>query len=220
MRSAGARKPLMALGGRPVLEHALAPFAASAWIREIVLVGHPDDRSALEDLVSGSPHGSKVTQIVDGGAERSISVRRGCAAVDPRAALISVHDAARPLLALELLERALACAALTGAALVALPARDTIKRSRSGSSADETLERAELWQAQTPQTFRADTFRELLARAAEEGWIPTDDSALWERYVGPVALIEGDPRNFKVTTPADLELAEAWLALRGKEEPA
>jgi 2-C-methyl-D-erythritol 4-phosphate cytidylyltransferase len=99
---------------------------------------------------------------------------------------------------------------------VALPVRDTIKRSPDGEHADETIDRADLWSAQTPQVFRAVRLRELTARAQAEGYVPTDDAALWERWVGPVPLVQGEPTNLKITTADDLAIAEAILARRAK----
>ena len=131
--------------------------------------------------------------------------------------VICVHDAARPLIRTATIERAIAVAARQGAALVAVPLRDTVKRSASGHSADETLERSHLWAAQTPQCFRTELLRDLLRRAEQDGFRPTDDSALHERYVGPVPIVEGDAANLKLTTPTDLAIAEAILAERMKE---
>ena len=106
-------------------------------------------------------------------------------------------------------------AAESGAALVALGMRDTVKRSTDGKHACETLDRSLLWSAQTPQVFERTRFLELLRIAEQERWTPTDDSALWERLVGPVTLVAGSATNWKITTPEDLLLAEALLRSRG-----
>jgi 2-C-methyl-D-erythritol 4-phosphate cytidylyltransferase len=98
--------------------------------------------------------------------------------------------------------------------------RDTVKESADGRRVVRTLDRARLWAAQTPQAFELARFRELCARAAAEGLVPTDDAALWERYVGPVPIVEGEPSNFKITTLEDLELARALFARRTAETPA
>ena len=122
-----------------------------------------------------------------------------------------MHDAARCLVRADAVSRVIAVARREGAAILAAPARDTIKRV-SGTRIIETPSRSECWAAQTPQVFEAERFREILTLAQEEGYRPTDDAALWERYVGPVTLVPGDPSNFKVTHPSDLVLAEALLS--------
>ena len=95
-----------------------------------------------------------------------------------------------------------------------MPVHDTIERSLDGSHASETLDRSQLWAAQTPQAFRLAKFREVLARAERDGYGATDDAALYERYVGAVTLVRGEETNLKITTPEDLLVAEAILARR------
>jgi 2-C-methyl-D-erythritol 4-phosphate cytidylyltransferase len=124
-----------------------------------------------------------------------------------------IHDAARPFIAVEIIDRSIAVAAEVGGALVALPARDTIKRVDQNGSVRETVPRENLWLAQTPQTFRVPLIREAHARALTEGVRATDDAALVERLGGQVKIVPGDPLNFKITTPDDLRLAEAIVPL-------
>jgi 2-C-methyl-D-erythritol 4-phosphate cytidylyltransferase len=194
-----------------------------------VVVGCEEDLDRLRRLASSSPSMKKVRAVVAGGEMRSDSVSAGVAAARREVALIAIHDVARPLVEPELVERAIAVAATRGAALVALPVTDTIKTSSDGKSAESTLDRSVLWRAQTPQVFRAELFRSLLERARVEGYRPTDDAALHETYVGPVAIVEGDARNLKITQPEDLLLATAILrdraasrasATRGRKDPA
>lgn len=229
MGSAGSvRKPLLELAGSSLLELACATFDACPSVTAVVIVAHPDDRDTIAGRVADRRAGrveahtafAKVRAVVPGGAERTDSVRCGASVTVPeRVNLISVHDAARPLVTPQAIERVHARAQETGAALLALPVRDTLKHSTDGEQADRTVERKELWAAQTPQVFEARRFRELLARAGEDGFRPTDDAALWERYVGPVALVPGEATNFKITLPADLEIARAVLAARqGQQE--
>jgi 2-C-methyl-D-erythritol 4-phosphate cytidylyltransferase len=130
---------------------------------------------------------------------------------------VLVHDAARPLIQVEVIELAARTAHEQGAALVAVPVSDTLKTSASGTHAERTLDRSVLWAAQTPQAFRRAVLVELLARAAADEFEPTDDCALHERYLGPVPIVAGDPSNLKITTPSDLMIAEALLASRAKE---
>lgn len=211
---AGERKPLVRLAGRTLLEHACAALGASRRVARIVLVVHPEDRALVEALVAASPCCARVGAVVPGGAERTDSVRHGVEALDPSLELVAVHDAARPLVTSELVDRVLDAAARDGAALAAVPVADTIKESRDGRRAERTLARERLWAAQTPQAFRRARFAALLAEARAGAWTATDDAALWERAVGPVTIVRGEACNQKVTDPTDLALAEALLARR------
>jgi 2-C-methyl-D-erythritol 4-phosphate cytidylyltransferase len=210
----GARKPLVEVGGRTLLEHAAAPFAESERVAELVLVVHPEDRARVEALAARSAELAKVRAVVPGGRERCDSVRQGVRATGAGLALVAVHDAARPLVSRALVEAVCAAAAAGGAALAALALRDTVKESSDGRHAERTLDRTRLWAAQTPQVFDRARFLELLERAEREGAQPTDDAALWERAIGPVALVPGEATNLKVTTAEDLELARGLLAQR------
>ncbi len=216
----GARKPLLRLAGRSLLEHACAAFDASPSIGAIVIVAHPDDVEAIERLAAESSALRKVARVVAGGAQRTDSVRLGVAQVAPHFELVLVHDAARPLVAPATIERAVEVAAREGAALTAVAVSDTLKHSSDGQRASSTLDRSTVWAAQTPQAFRTALLRELLERAQREGFTPTDDAALYERYVGAIALVQGERSNLKVTVPEDLAVAEAILALREQKSSA
>lgn len=211
---AGPRKPLADLEGAPVLERCCAAFDAAPSIAEIVLVVQRDDIERVERWCAERSAFAKVRAVVEGGATRSESVRKGLRWCAFGPALIAVHDAARPLVEPAAIERCLAAAATSGGALLALPARDTLKRSADGQRSAGTLERDGIWCAQTPQAFEARGLRELAKRAAAEGFEPTDEAALWERYRGPVELVEGATTNFKITRPEDLELARALVRWR------
>jgi 2-C-methyl-D-erythritol 4-phosphate cytidylyltransferase len=156
----------------------------------------------------------KVRAVVPGGEQRTDSVRCGVSAASPSSTIVAIHDVARPLVEPAAIERAIAAAARTGAALLAVPATDTIKISADGERAETTLDRGALWCAQTPQVFALAKFVELLARAAQDDFRPTDDAALYEKYAGGVALVRGDPHNIKLTTPDDLVIAAAILRAR------
>lgn len=215
----GERKPLVALAGRTLLEHACAAFAACERVAELVLVVHPEDRVAVERLVATRPDLRRVRALVEGGAERSDSVRLGVRAVDPALALVAVHDAARPLVTTALVDAVYAAAASDGAALAAVAVRDTLKESSDGRRVERTLDRSRLWAAQTPQSFDRARFLAVLERAHAEGLRATDDAALWERAIGPVTIVPGEATNLKLTGPEDLELARGLLALRAHPCP-
>ncbi len=205
------RKPLLELEGRSVLERSAEVFARSPAIDALVIVAHAEDLERVRRLGAEGAAQGKPWIVVAGGAERSDSVRAGVLAAGEGIELVAIHDAARPLVSAALVARAVATAAEHGAALVAVRASDSIHRAPDGRAALEALDRAALWCAQTPQVFRRARFLELLERAQAAGWSPTDDAALWERYVGPVPLVEGERTNLKLTTPEDLVVAAALL---------
>lgn len=222
MGTSGAqpRKPFLVLEGLTLVEHACAAFDRCDAVREIVLVGHPEDRQRLERMAQNCATMRKVRRVVDGGELRTDSVRAGLAAIAPNARLVAIHDVARALIEARTIEAAIATASRSGAALVAIPVTDTIKTSSDGAHAESTLDRSVLWAAQTPQVFRVELVTRLLEQARAENFRPTDDAALHERYVGPVPLVPGSPHNLKVTTPEDLILAAAILRSRSTSRMA
>jgi 2-C-methyl-D-erythritol 4-phosphate cytidylyltransferase len=212
------RKPFLRLGDRTVIEHACAAFDRAAAVREIVVVGRAEDLERLRALAARSPSMRKARAFVAGGELRTDSVRAGLAAASADVDLVAVHDAARPLVTTGVVERALALAAREGAALVAVPVVDTVKTSADGRRADATLDRSVLWAAQTPQVFRRALLADLLERAAREGFRPTDEAALHERYAGPIPISRGESANGKLTTPEDLAVFTAVLLSRSKAD--
>jgi 2-C-methyl-D-erythritol 4-phosphate cytidylyltransferase len=196
-RRFGQRKQFALLGGRPVATWAVAACRASSDGVVLVVPAGAGD---------GADHGADV--VVEGEATRAGSVRRGLAAVPTDAAVIVVHDAARPL-ATEALCRAVVAAVEGGAdaAIPAVPVRDTIKVVDGDQTVTATLERSTLVAVQTPQAFAAD----LLRRAHADGAEATDDAALAERLGATVRVVPGEERNVKITTPDDLRAAEHTL---------
>lgn len=214
------RKPFLMLAGKTVLEHVCAAFALAEHVTEIVIVAHPDDVQRVQRMCADSPALDLVRVVVPGGAERADSVRAGVRWTAFSSDVILIHDAARPLIEPDCIERAIEVAAREGAALVAAPVTDTIKLCSRDQKALETLDRSRLWSAQTPQAFQARSLRELLARAEKEGFRPTDDAAIYEAYVGPVPIVRGSPHNLKLTTGTDLLFAEAVLRSRRNGHPS
>ena len=210
-------KPFLPVAGVPLLIHTLRSLARSALITRMIVVVAPEREAFCRDLLdSYGPFGMPL-RLVRGGPERQDSVRLGLAALDPDCEIVVIHDAARPLITAEIIDRSVTAAAETGGALVAVPARDTLKRVGRDGVVVETVSRQELWLAQTPQTFQVPLIREAHARALTEGVLATDDAALVERMGGKVQVVLGDARNFKITTPEDLRLAEVLLQ-QGLEE--
>ena len=202
------RKPYRSLGGRPLLIRTLEAFRGLPFVREVVLVLHPDDLEGVKRRWRGALGALKVSSIVPGGSSRTESVCLGVLATTPASGLVLVHDAARPLVTPEEVRSVARAASRRGAAILALPCADTVKRVAKDGSILKTLDRNELWLAQTPQAFR----RPLLV-AACRAWLegqraqsPTDDAGLLEG-VRKVFVVRGSGRNFKISTGEDLERA-------------
>jgi 2-C-methyl-D-erythritol 4-phosphate cytidylyltransferase/2-C-methyl-D-erythritol 2,4-cyclodiphosphate synthase len=205
----GGDKLSRPLRGRPVLHWTLTAFEACPAIDTITLVVSEENREAAAALVAdaGFP---RVAAVVVGGAERQESVFRGLRAAPP-AALVAVHDGARPLISPTLIARCVEAAAEHGAAAPALPVVDTLKRTDPEGRMRETVDRRPLRAIQTPQVFQWPLLWEAHETAARDGFAGTDDASLVERLGHPVFAVPGDPRNLKITTPEDLALAEALL---------
>jgi 2-C-methyl-D-erythritol 4-phosphate cytidylyltransferase len=206
-------KAFVPLAGRPLLAYALEAMAASPEIDLVVPVVPADARERFAEVETAPGAAQKIGAPVVGGAERQDSVAAGLAALPADIGLVAVHDAARPLVRAEDVTRVVAEARRCGAALLAVPVGDTIKRVRDGRVV-ETPPRAECWAAQTPQVFRVELLREALAKAAAEGRIGTDCAQLVEALGVAVAVVEGDPGNVKVTRAEDLVRVERTLEER------
>jgi 2-C-methyl-D-erythritol 4-phosphate cytidylyltransferase / 2-C-methyl-D-erythritol 2,4-cyclodiphosphate synthase len=206
----GVPKSLVQLGGRPLVQHALATLQAVVEI-EVVAVAVPSEVVALVEALVRDAGLTKVAAVVSGGADRQASVAAGLKALPPGPDLVLVHDAARPFLSRRLASEVLAAAARDGSATAALPVSETVKRAEDGW-VRETLDRASLHRIQTPQAFRRTLLERAHEVASQEGFRGTDDAVLVERLGNPVRLVVGDPTNIKVTVPEDLILAEALLA--------
>jgi 2-C-methyl-D-erythritol 4-phosphate cytidylyltransferase len=205
-------KPFLPLAGTPLIIHTLRAVAHSPLVRKIILVIAPEREALGQEVLRAHGPFSVPIALVHGGTERQDSVRCGLAALDSDSEIVAIHDAARPFLEPDMLAASIQAAAEYGGALVAIPARDTIKRVADDGIVVETVPRQKLWLAQTPQTFRVALIREVHARAVAEGVSATDDAALLERSGKTVKIVIGSPRNFKITTPDDFWLAEAILA--------
>jgi 2-C-methyl-D-erythritol 4-phosphate cytidylyltransferase / 2-C-methyl-D-erythritol 2,4-cyclodiphosphate synthase len=191
-------KPYQTLGGKWILEHAVAPFQASARINEIIVVVAPDRIDAARSRL-----GSKVRAVVAGGAERRESVAAGLRELG-EASWVLVHDGVRPFVSNSLIDRVLDAAQQHGAAVPGVPVTDTLKEA-DGPRVLQTLDRSRIWAAQTPQAFRCGLLREAHAQASEIS--VTDDAQLVERIGATVAIVPGDAQNVKITTPEDLAVA-------------
>jgi 2-C-methyl-D-erythritol 4-phosphate cytidylyltransferase len=208
----GAPKQFLPLGGVPIVEWSCRALLSHPGIEHVVVVlppdGLPDPERSSEWLSAPG------VRWCPGGASRRESAGLGVRAAPGWADLILIHDAARPFVSAGTIDAVLAAAAETGAALPTLPVSDTVKRVRD-ARVQETLDRAGLGRAQTPQGFRASLIRAVHDWASREEVEAPDDAFLCELRGHEVAAVPGDPQNLKVTTPFDLALAE-WLVESGR----
>lgn len=208
----GINKQFLMLEGRPVLAHTLQVFENEDEIAEIVVVAHSQEIAKTERLVADYGF-TKVKKVVTGGAERQHSVYQGLLNISPFYRWVVVHDGARPLLSSELLRATLSVARQHGAAIAAVPVKDTIKKVVD-QTVSETLDRAKLWAVQTPQAFAREVLKTAYDRAFQAGLIATDDAALVEKSGYQVQIVSGNYENIKITTPEDLEIAKIFLNRR------
>jgi 2-C-methyl-D-erythritol 4-phosphate cytidylyltransferase len=205
----GIDKALVPLAGRPLFTWSLEALELCSAIDAIVVVG---PGAKLRDLLAASGLApNKILAWAEGGKERQHSVGRGLHRLPEDVTHVVVHDCARALVTPELIARVVADARTHGAALAAVPLDDTLKRVSLGV-VEQTVPRAGLWRAQTPQAFQRDWL--VAAHAAAGSVVATDDAALIEAFGKRVQVTPGDPMNFKITTPDDLRLAEACLQAR------
>jgi 2-C-methyl-D-erythritol 4-phosphate cytidylyltransferase len=210
-RSEAPPKALVTLAGRSLLARSLDALARVREIERLVPVLPAASFDAWPGVRAELVDASRVAAPVPGGALRQDSVRAGLAALPAEMTHVAVHDAARPLVRPADVSRVVAAGLTHGAALLAAAASDTIHLVRDARIV-ETPPRAECFAAQTPQVFRADWLREALAKALADGFVGSDDAALVARLGVAVQVVAGDPTNLKITTAADLALAEALLA--------
>jgi 2-C-methyl-D-erythritol 4-phosphate cytidylyltransferase len=209
-------KQFLELDGTPILIHTLRKFAAVPQIDSIWLALRRNEMepfaATLDELALGKP-----VHAVEGGEHRQESVGNVLDALPASANdLVLIHDAVRPFVTLETIAGVIEAAGRYGAAIAGVPAVDTIKRVErraEGAVVEATIPREQIVQAQTPQGFRYGLLAPIFNQARIEGFQGTDEASLLERAGEPVHVVMGSPHNFKITTPADLELAEFVLSL-------
>jgi 2-C-methyl-D-erythritol 4-phosphate cytidylyltransferase len=207
-------KQYLLLAGIPVIIHTLRTFLSIPRITELVLAVQPAEIENVQALLNEHGLTSRI-RIAPGGENRQQSVANGLAALTAASDdIVLVHDAVRPLIDADTINRTIDAVITHGAAIVGLPAIDTIKqveRTAHSTLITSTIPREYIVHAQTPQGFRYGLLRRSFDEAAADGFTGTDESSVVERAGHPVAVVLGSPRNFKVTQPGDLELAEFYL---------
>ena len=209
-------KPYLLLAGKPILAHTLGVFEQVQEIREVILVVHPDELDYCQEKVI-SPYGfKKILRLVPGGKERQDSVYNALKALqnEDDLEIVLVHDGVRPFVTPDQVQKVIQAARSHGAAVLGLPAHDTLKAVNSTGEILHTLERKDIWQIQTPQAFHTVLLWRAFTEAYSRSFYGTDESSLMEHLLQQaVVVVAGSPLNLKITTPDDLALAEAILLL-------
>ena len=216
--SGQARKPLIEVAGAPILIHTLRKWDRVPGLTAILVPVRPEDREVVAQRIAAEKFKTPI-RVLEGANVRQDSVWNAVEAISAEAAgedpLVAVHDAVRPFVALETVESALKAAQIHGAVIVAMPAVDTVKQvERSAGDQNRitaTLQRERIVLAQTPQVFRLSLLRQAYDKARSDGFHATDEAALIEHLGHDVYVVPGSPRNWKITTPADLALAALFL---------
>jgi 2-C-methyl-D-erythritol 4-phosphate cytidylyltransferase len=208
------KKQFLEINGRSVLSITVSVFDMCQSIDDVIVVVAKEDIEFTKNLLKGY---KKVRSIVEGGPERQDSVYNGLREViqDSDDDIVVVHDAARPLVTKEIIAKAVMEVKVSKAAIVGVPAKDTVKTVSSENVVLETLDRGSIWQVQTPQVFQASIIKEAYERAQRIKYRATDDSKLVERMGIPVKMVMGSYENIKITTAEDIAIAEAILKGRG-----
>lgn len=210
-----APKAFVEMGGKPIIAHAIEVFQSSSRVDKIAVVIPSGFEVYCRDRVAVEYDFNKVSHIGAGGARRQESIYIGLKMlINEGACLVAVHDAARPLLSLDLLERTIDAAEVFGAAIAALPMVDSLKCVESSDIISGTRPRQGLWRAQTPQVFRKDLLLKAHEAALSDGFFADDDSELVERLGHKVRVVRGSPFNIKITTIEDVELAAKLMGVR------
>ena len=213
----GASKQFTELAGTPILIHTLRKFVLSAEVGEICIALRANEIEGFRARLDkeGKDTLKKKVHLVEGGEHRQQSVAHAIAAISAAPDdIVLVHDAVRPFVTSEIIHDVIKAARKYGAAIAAVPAVDTIKevqRTAEGAVITATIPRERVVMAQTPQGFRYDVLKTAFDEAIADGFLGTDEASLVERSGHEVAVVMGSARNIKITTPADMELAEFYL---------
>lgn len=206
-------KHLLKVGGKSILEHTVTKFLGVPQLKQIVIATSRSNFEEIESMFEGIPEHIDF-RIVEGGSERQYSIQNALDEVTDEVSLIAIHDAVRPFIRSELIITCCEVAEKSGGAIVAVPAKDTIKKVGLNHIIEDTPDRSKLWQAQTPQIFKKELIEKAYRSAIEDNFVGTDDASLVERVGGKVMVIEGDRENLKITYPIDFKIAE--FILKGK----
>ena len=209
----GFDKLFALLGDKPVIAHTLAAFERAECVDEIILVGRDDRLAELQELIRRAEF-KKVRHVVSGGVHRQDSVQAGLNLLGPAVRYVAVHDAARPLITCEQIARVFAGCRIHGAAALAEPITDTLKRGDENCFVCGGVDRAGLYAMQTPQIFSRDLLIEAYKTVTKKNLSITDEVSAVEQLGAKVLLVPNDEFNLKITYPRDLALAQSFLNRR------
>ena len=213
----GFDKLLAKIGGRPVIQHAVAAFENAECVTEIIVVCR--DTESMRDLID-SAHFTKVRAVVFGGGRRQDSVQAGLNAIEQASEFVAVHDAARPLITPAEIERVFLSARKHGAAVLAAPITDTLKFADANQVVSGSIDRQNVFAMQTPQIFRRQLLVDAYRRIAENSLTITDEVSAVEYAGGKVVIVPAEEQNLKITFASDLPIAEFILKQRGSSSRA
>lgn len=215
-------KPYLLLAGKPILAHTLEIFEKTREVDEVTLVVHPNELDYCQDKVLSLFTFKKVLRLVPGGKERQDSVYHALKVLQNEDDLevVLVHDGVRPFITPDQIRRVIEAARHHGGAVLGLPAQDTLKRVDPQGQILQTLERRDVWQIQTPQAFQAPLLWRAFTEAYSRNFYGTDEASLVEELQQPVVVVPGSPWNLKITTPDDLQMAEAIFPLMRRKKRA
>lgn len=208
-------KQFLLLEGKPVIIHTLEVFQDDEWCEEIILIANSNEIEEMELLIK-SHEIAKVKKIVSGGTERQNSVHNGLKAVENDDGIVLIHDGARPFVTKEHIHELVEEANKSDGAILAVPIKDTVKAGIQ-LQVSHTVERSNLWSAQTPQAFRLISILKAHNWAEKNQFIGTDDASLYEKLEKKVSIVTGDYFNIKLTTPEDIVFAQAILKVKRGE---
>ena len=210
---ANRNKILLELSGETILVQTLKKFAEIDRISNLIIAVAKDE-IPLITLLLESKNFSKPIQIVEGGSERQFSIYNAIQKIPSESEIVLIHDAARPLVSTETIEKVIDSAIEFGGSIAAVPEKNTIKIATSDQFVDKTLPRNLLWEIQTPQAFRREIIEKAYESAISDKFLGTDDSSLVERIGYPVKIVESESSNIKITTPDDLLFAKEFIRRR------
>jgi len=204
-------KPFIPIFGRPILAYTIEKFEQCTFIEKIFLIVNQEEKDLCLKEVILKYNFSKVQNLIAGGETRQDSVYNGLKNMDADTDIVVIHDGARPLIEKSIIKESIEVAKEFSAAIVVIPLIDTVKRSNKDFFINETLNRQEIWRAQTPQTFKYDVILSSYHQAYKDKFYSTDDAAIVEKYGHKVKMVIGSEENIKITTPFDIIIAENFL---------
>ena len=202
-------KPYIKLKGKPILTYSLGFFDAITWVDEVIIMAAPEEVEYCQQAIVKKYGYQKVTAVLPGGARRQDTIWQGLQYLSKRGSTyVAVHDGARPFLSYGVFYQLCLEAYHFGATVPGVKVKDTVKLVNEGNVVTKTPPREYLFAVQTPQVFHFERIYQAYERALHENFYGTDDAGLYERFIGPVRLVESERDNLKITTPLDLILAE------------